>query len=577
MNSRQRTKRAPLSPMQPSNRRRPSQIPGAIGRGGNRVPPSSILVKKSRSKSRPRRPPSPTRSASTTDARDGRDSRAHKAEAYEARVMLASQEQRVADLQAELEEIKGFQALEFEGQREKGRGDAALAEALAWEVETLEEALKSAQKSNAEASQAQAVERAQWERTRAELLEGQQRELSAAERGATIAAQSVEAKWERRMAEVQDTLERQRRELREAKEGTEAGIAIMKDLDAALKKVRAERDEARFELAATRLSTERCREQAAGKEELEGTLASARTEHDEARDALRALTEEVRALRPKCDILARSNEDLQRDLAEAQNEVGEKMEALELARAEAQAQEQRQTSALGDLAARCEVQREDLSDKAAVIEELEGKVEEMRAESTRVVDDLEVWRERKRKMQARDDERWAEIAVLEAEKAELSDGLQREVISREAQEELADAVKSDFAAAVKENQDKKEEIRALAREVRTQRSQLKSLAKRLQKRTTERASAPKEAPSAEAARLARELASVRREHAQSRAQARDLQDALRAAEAALTTVSSRVLSSPRQSPRQDRDDGDEARRRVEDDALREYCTHRLGE
>ena len=307
--------------------------------------------------------------------------------------MLASQEQRVADLQAELEEIKGFQALEFEGQREKGRGDAALAEALAWEVETLEEALKSAQKSNAEASQAQAVERAQWERTRAELLEGQQRELSAAERGATIAAQSVEAKWERRMAEVQDTLERQRRELREAKEGTEAGIAI-KDLDAALKKVRAERDEARSELAATRLSTERCREQAAGKEELEGTLASARTEHDEARDALRALTEEVRALRPKCDILARSNEDLQRDLAEAQNEVEEKTEALELARAEAQAQEQRQTSALGDLAARCEVQREDLSDKAAVIEELEGKVEEMRAESTRVVDDLEVWRGR---------------------------------------------------------------------------------------------------------------------------------------------------------------------------------------
>ena len=126
-----------------------------------------------RSKSRPRQqldPPqqqSPQRSigsTSTADAHvnpsnDATRARVYKAEAYEAKIRLASQEQRIKALQSELEEVKFFQAMESnEGCRsksseeareteKKSRDNAELTEALAQECETMEKDLKTSQTS----------------------------------------------------------------------------------------------------------------------------------------------------------------------------------------------------------------------------------------------------------------------------------------------------------------------------------------------------------------------------------------------------------------------------------------------
>ena len=66
-------------------------------------------------------------------------SRVYKAETYEAKIRIASQEQRIEALEAELEEVKIFNTIE--GESERMKKDAEMIELLAAELETMEKKL----------------------------------------------------------------------------------------------------------------------------------------------------------------------------------------------------------------------------------------------------------------------------------------------------------------------------------------------------------------------------------------------------------------------------------------------------
>jgi len=270
-----------------------------------------------RSKSRPRQqldPPqqqSPQRSigsTSTADAHvnpsnDATRARVYKAEAYEAKIRLASQEQRIKALQSELEEVKFFQAVESnEGCRnksseeareteKKSRDDAELIEALAQECETMEKDLKTSQ-------------------TRIKELE---KGLMASSKRSMD-----EVAWETRKAELEKKLESQQKELNKSKKDTTQGIKIIQELDSALRAARAERDDARTQLSNQCIKT--------GKgHELEEALKSMQKERDEARTDLSSSRQGADALAKTCKDLEQSNETLKQWNEELHHKIQEQM------------------------------------------------------------------------------------------------------------------------------------------------------------------------------------------------------------------------------------------------------------
>jgi len=406
-------------------------------------PASRIPVKngakggvRSRSISRPRQQlgplrqkPSPQRSsgpssatatnAAFVDARcvgpnnDATRARTYKAEAYEAKIRIASQEQRIEALQAELEEVKFFREAERKSEGgetrdpdKKSRDDAELIEALAQECETMEKELGTS-------------------RARIRELEKKAAERSKSEDEMSVTRSKEKEQWEVREAELKKQLESDRTGLKNAKRDTTQGIKIIHELQSALKAARAERDDARTQLSAQCTRIELAQEQITAAKELEVQLKSVQNERDGARLGISAAREEVDALRKKCDGLERSNEELQDVLRTVQARSGEKMEQIKRGILEARAREdnlrkdhenlkesyerkaeeaREMKSALEGIASQFEAQQEKLLSKAAAIEDLEDshattiaglkrqhstEIEEMRESNDRVIVSLE--------------------------------------------------------------------------------------------------------------------------------------------------------------------------------------------
>mmetsp|Transcript_4940 Transcript_4940/g.12418 ORF Transcript_4940/g.12418 Transcript_4940/m.12418 type:complete len:797 (+) Transcript_4940:174-2564(+) len=207
-----------------------------------RAPMSSILVKngaRSKSRQRQRADSEPAShheqesSVSTVDAhinpsKDATRARMYKAAAYEAKIRIATQEQQIEALQAELAEVKLFQELEQNdgsdsGEREKkSKDDADLIEALAQELETVENDLIEAHKRAGELEKNLTETRSKSE---IDILSATQSSAMEKEQWATEKRQ-----WEEREAELNEQLERQRRELSNAKKDTNKDISMMKEL-----------------------------------------------------------------------------------------------------------------------------------------------------------------------------------------------------------------------------------------------------------------------------------------------------------------------------------------------------------
>jgi len=330
-----------------------------------RAPVTKILFKngvRSMSRSRQRPDPQPQelssqRSDDTADAQvnpndDATRARIYKAEAYEAKVQVASQQKRIEALQAELEEVKLFQKMEHESnsrarEREKKiKDDAELIEALAQELETMEEDLKKSQmrvgelengmmerdKSAKNRIAVQPAEIAQWRRKEADLtnqVERLQKELNNVRNDTD---------------DLMNQKERQQKELIEARNETNEGVVIMRELDSALRAARAELDEARSQISSLRSEEEKQQEQMAVAKELEVALKSMQNERDEARTELSTLRDEMELSHSKCEGLELSNKELQKELESVQSESWTKMEQITKAVVEAQAREEQLTN-----------------------------------------------------------------------------------------------------------------------------------------------------------------------------------------------------------------------------------------
>ena len=340
--------------------------------------------------------PPPQQSHHTDDNNNITLARMYKAEAEEAKIHIESQDQRIQELQAELDEIRSFQknmnmecesssrgapdAPSTEGQERENnnisKDDAELIEALAEELETMEKEMNAAQARVAE-------------------LEKELRETNIkSEEDANMMMTSYPTQRE---AELKKQLEIQQQELNNAKNDAREGVNIVKDLHGALRLARAERDEARSTLATLRSDIENHKmdggstsdQSAEVRGELEKALKAMRNERDVALLELSSLFEEVNSLRECsaiCDKLEQSNNSLQTELEILRSQSGpERMDIHEMlvearAREELMKQEynklleesKQMESALEEIVIKFEEQRTELSMQTAALEELQG-------------------------------------------------------------------------------------------------------------------------------------------------------------------------------------------------------------
>ena len=256
-----------------------------------RAPMSSISAKRNgRARSTPRsRALPPTVLPAETYSVDDR-SRQYKSEAYEAKIRIASQEQMICSLRKELEEVRFFQKeevqaasapQEFDAKQEldqlmeKSRRDAELIEALADELETIEQDLRSS-------------------RSRVTELERYQIDKDA-------------------------SVTRLTKELKKARKDTSEGLSIMRDLDTALRAARAERDEAREALKRAKPDLQ---------SELE--VKSIREERDDIEQSRRRLHQENTELTSKVGELQKKTTNLERALDELADQFEQQSLDLEL-------------------------------------------------------------------------------------------------------------------------------------------------------------------------------------------------------------------------------------------------------
>lgn len=324
--------------------------------------------------------PPPLKCGSTNDNSDNATrARLYKAEAYEDKVRIASQDQRIQELQAEIEEMRLFQKMEAEsrdtaysvyGQHREhiNKDDAELIEALAVELETMEKDMIAAQARVAELELEKELRetRVKWED-----------------------ASKMSSSPTQREAELIKQLELKQQELNNAKNDAKEGINIVKDLHGALRLARAERDEARSTLSSLRSGMEQkvdgTTDQIPIVRDLEVALKTMRRERDEALLELSSLFEEVNSLRECsaiCEKLELSNKSLQTEIEKIQSssepDVNEQLleaharEGMMKQQNDKLVQEMRQMeSALGDIVRKYEEQRTELSMQTATLKEVQ--------------------------------------------------------------------------------------------------------------------------------------------------------------------------------------------------------------
>eukprot|EP00970_Alexandrium_tamarense_P004798 scaffold795_cov195-Alexandrium_tamarense.AAC.16 len=330
--------------------------------------PISSILQKSRSSSAPRsghtRPPPPPplgppppssihnsarhrRHFQTSGSSNGdinARARLYKAEAYEAKITIASQEQRIDALQKELEEVKLFADLESNeiptignGGAANGAGggpaDANLIEALAQELESTERDLKVAHERMGKLEHELVVERSK-------NASGGGSNFN--EAAASVATKTASEAFEKRELELKKQIESQKKELEKNKSDASEGVAIMRELEKALRSARVERDNARLE-----------REQAVL------DVASVRAEMEQVKSG--------RCQSPDEQKMAESLKEAQDREAKLQNDLQSLVKRYE----EQQSQSQEMESVLSNLSEKFEEQKVELTIKTKALEEME--------------------------------------------------------------------------------------------------------------------------------------------------------------------------------------------------------------
>ena len=304
-----------------------------------------------------------TTNNNSTDVR----ARIYKAQAYEAKIRMASQEQRIEALKAELEEVKFFQDVECEQQhshyqqqqqqqqqqygnintKDNGNGkDAELIEALASELETLERDLKIAQDRNV------------------------QLELNLDN---THSNSNSNSNRPDESMELRRIIEQQRKEIEQSKQDAAEGVSIMRDLDKALRSARHERDESRSE------RDEVLGEMAKMRAEME-KLKKQQLQSDHQQQEQQQQHQSTNNDISKYQALEQSHAELQNVLALVQAQSEKNSDKMKQTLKEAHAREESLEAELQTLVNRYEERRKESKELEETLMELSDKFEEQTKE-----------------------------------------------------------------------------------------------------------------------------------------------------------------------------------------------------
>ncbi|KAL9190948.1 hypothetical protein ACHAXT_000654 [Thalassiosira profunda] len=604
--------------------------PSAVFHRGGSV--SSILSKhgvgskSSRARPRPGAPPlpsSPQRSKlAASDAHGGGPetrARVYKAEAYEAKIRAATQEQRIEALEAELEELRFFQSVEREGNgvaadREilvkKSKDDAELIEALAQECETMERDLKASQSRVEELS--------------AELDDSKLRR-SRSEDHATQASQN--SGWEAREAELKAQIERQEKEVANAKQDVMQGLAIVRELDGALRKCRKEKDDVKSQLHV--LQTEKAKEEGnaeslqAMQDERDGALAKVKQlkqgirEREEGlakwyeqqtsevqgmKSTIAELTEQVEeqkreisakagAIESMKDAHASQVAHLKREYAADIERMSAKKSDNEHLKREHAAEIERMSEKESDLVAQCAKERNVQEDLRRELTIAQAKIDSFKAIETKCIADATALNDSLNESvddvdELPLDELQMENARLKAERDDLLRKLQlgldiHKKTTQELEEKTSELHELETDAEGTQNQLAKavDIIKSMEKKQKASDERFKSEVASLQSEARESEgtiSALKEEQSSKASRtmkLQRDLASAQKENEECQLKIQTLEEAVQNMKMALKTASNGKLSPRRTTPSPV--GYDERRRQIEEHALKEYCAQRI--
>lgn len=441
-----------------------------------------------------------------------------------------------------------------------------------------------------------------------ELMEDMAQELESIEKElANEKSQHLLQKelWDQMESELLKKLDRQKVDLNNAKKDAKEGIVIVRDLDKGLRGARAERNEARMQVAilqaeikqiqddAERTSSlmeerqssqvERCAtltELECLKVQLERVETEgndARAQADVALSAMSLLRNELDGLSTKCHQLEQSNEELQQNLEAVQSESSKKIEQLIESIAETEKREDT-------------IKREHESLRHAY-DELQEHVEAVQSESSKKMEQLieslaetekredRIKKEHESLRHAFDNQtdlfddivRRKAAAVEENNSAELR--MQVIIAPYETrQKELTEAIETQRAQFDSQQEDLMLKFSELQKHKKILKDEVSHLRKQydecvvaLQNAEAKMVSLQQESV-LQAASSTAHIEELEKDLERARTKNRSLRDGLKDCEAALTVVS--TSGRPPRSPQS-------KRKQIEDNALREYFTQRM--
>jgi len=287
------------------------------GRSRNsRCPPLSIRTKSANHASVAGTQNATANGAADAAATNDTKARRYKALSYSDRITIASQTQRIEALHAELEEVKMFASIEKSADSIMNAGasqeaaptnDGELFEALVQELESTEADLKASQ-------------------SRVSQLEIELQSAKSAGTASTQASVGVDlAAGEK--AELNKIIEKQRKELEKSQSDAKEGVAIMREIEKALRVARKDRDASKAAMEEALSSAEVYKKQI---EEMESE-----------RKQQCGLKEEHSALKTRYANLEKSMTEMQKVLEVVQSRSEKKVTEMKDAIIEAQVREEK--------------------------------------------------------------------------------------------------------------------------------------------------------------------------------------------------------------------------------------------
>ncbi|KAL7522628.1 hypothetical protein ACHAWX_007591 [Stephanocyclus meneghinianus] len=387
---------------------------------GDEIPVKNATRSTSRGKPRGGLPPSgsasrsdapPTADGAVESVDDSSRARLYKAQAYEAKITIASQTQRIEALQAELEEVRLFADAELRcdrsapvrsvvavatrassrtnaanddatSQNTGETDDAELIEALAQELESTERDLKKAQ------SRVGKLEN-ELKNERSKRNDG----TKSVETGTTASSTASEARVScgegestRREKELIQMTQRLSRELEKCKSDAIEGVSIMRDLEKALRVARSDRDAARLAREEATSALEGVKVQLGM---MQRELGVEKTRNAEIMHKNKELSDNHSALLHRYGKLEQSLTELQNVLSVVQSRSEKKTASMKEALAEAEAKNEKGALEYQTLLKRYKDVQSQCDEMEAVLSEMTSMFEESKTELAKKEEDFE--------------------------------------------------------------------------------------------------------------------------------------------------------------------------------------------